>query len=141
MTDEPLTGKDRGSIFDAITPHMIAAAMIGKRPSPNPPQPGYWRIKLVKGGRYVPACIRWVHTTTEPGEPDNRMERSRFLAAFIAEEPTDLHTVWQRRGDAISEGQYRLMCADLQWAKDERPNSPEAQERRAVDWHQGIFPF
>ena len=51
------------------------------------PEPGFWLVRLAKGAPQVPACIRVVQTLAEPGDPLNLMDRSPFIAAFIAGEP------------------------------------------------------
>lgn len=51
--------------------------------------PIYRIVRLVKNGPLCPAATMWVTTRAEPGQPDNRMERSPFIAAFVSGEPTD----------------------------------------------------
>ena len=97
------------------------------------PQPGFWLIRQAKGAPQVPACIRRFHTHYEPGNPLNLMERSPFLAAEIAGEYIGLDAVWQRKGEPITEAEYRFRCADANWAKQHAPEEPIANPRRAVD--------
>ena len=104
------------------------------------PQPGFWLVRLAKGAPQVPAAIVRVHTTAEPGNPANLMERSPFLAAFVAGEPVDLDAVWQRRGEPITEAEYNFRIADLEHAKAWRPDDPRGKPREAVDW-QNVLPF
>lgn len=103
------------------------------------PQPGSWRVRLHRHGPLIVAEIRLVHTTHEPGEPDNLMERSPFLAGFINNAPAPLHRVWQMRHlDAVPPERiaYERDLADWRragrdsWAK----NEPQANPRRPVDW-------
>lgn len=91
------------------------------------PEPGYWLMPAVKGGHPMPACIVWVETTCEPGEPDNKMERSRFLAAFLAGAVVDLDRVALWKKDPISAQEYRFQMADLAHAKEHRPTDPKAR--------------
>lgn len=131
----------RGSIFDAMTPAMIARELMrravrGELDPSGGPEPGYWVIRLVKGGPPAPACIRWVETLHEPGLPENVMERSRFLAAFILEEPADLDAVWRaRQREEITEGDYRFRVDDQRWAKGFKPREAIARPRQRVDWY------
>lgn len=104
------------------------------------PQPGFWLVRPARGAPLVPAAIMRVLTTHEPGDPSNAMERSPFLAAFIAGEPVDLDAVWLRRGEPIGESEYRFRIADLAHAKAWRSGDPLAEPRRAVDW-QTVMPF
>lgn len=94
----------------------------------NKPQPGWWLVRPVSRGDFVPACIRWVETTHEPGNPENLMERSRSLGAFVNETPVALEEVWHRRGLTITEEEYNLAILDAmagiyekrKWTKRER---------------------
>jgi hypothetical protein len=97
------------------------------------PTEGHWLIRLVRNGPPVPACIRLVQTTVEPGEPTNHMERSPFLAAFINDEPVAIDRVWLVRGRPINEGEYRYRCAVTDWAIEHAPDTPEATPTKRVD--------
>jgi hypothetical protein len=98
-------------------------ALISRLRAGNPryldqPAPGFWLMRLVKGGPLVPACIQWIHTTHEPGEPENAMERSPFLAAFLAGKPVDLDRVstWAKEG-TLDEPEYRFRLKEMvEWA-------------------------
>jgi hypothetical protein len=105
------------------------------------PQPGFWMIRLVKGGPEVPARIFRYVTTHEPGNPDNAMERSPSLVAEIAGEPTELDDVWLRSGRAIDEAEYRFQVADHAHAREWRPRDAKSQPRRAIDLMATALPF
>jgi hypothetical protein len=105
------------------------------------PEPGFWLVRLAKGAPLVPAAILRVHTTHEPGNPGNAMERSPFLAAEIAGETCDIDAVWLRKGEPITESEYRFRCADAAHARQWRPDEPQAQPRKAVDWMTAPLPF
>lgn len=51
--------------------------------------PGFWQIRLRKGGPWVPARTFWCDH--EPGEPDNKLDRwpLPYLAGEIIGEPAD----------------------------------------------------
>jgi hypothetical protein len=140
MTDAPLTGKDRGSIFDAMTPAMLDRALLFNRRHSRP-EPGFWLVRRSKGGAWVPAAIILFHTTSEPGQPDNVMERSPFLAAFIEGKPAALDEVWLRRGREIEEWEYRHAVDDQDWLRRHRPGDARANSYRPVDWRQGVIDF
>lgn len=105
------------------------------------PRPGYWLLRLAKNGPRLPAAIMWVHTTREPGNPMNAMERSPFLAAFIAGDPVSLDEVWLRRGTAIAEDEYNFRIADLRHARKFRPDDPLTKPREAIDLDNVPLPF
>lgn len=147
MSDEaPPTG--RGSVFDAITPQQLELWSARRRVDPHatqrePPEPGYWLIRL--GGLKrpaVPACIRWVHTTHEPGLPENVMDRGRFLAGFVIDEPASMYEIWNaHRAAEISEGEYRYHVDNTRWAKAFAPREAIARPRQRVDWFDQPPPF
>lgn len=97
------------------------------------PQPGHWLIRLIRNGPLVPACIRRVQTTHEPGAADNQMERSAFLAAFINGEPVDIDRVWMVRGQPISRQEHDYRCAVTDWAMQHAPETIEAQPTKRID--------
>lgn len=99
----------------------------------NNPLPGYWLIRLIRNGPPVPACIKVMQTTHEPGEPENRMERSAFLAAFINGQPVDIDRVWMVRGQPITQQEYEYRCAVTDWAMVHAAQSPEAQPTKRID--------
>jgi hypothetical protein len=140
-------GTVRGSIFDAMTPAMLDRAILLRRRDRlrerrlNWPEPGHWLIRFGRDRPAVPACIRWVHTTHEPGLPENPMERSPFLAAFIIEEPAGLDEVWDRKGEPITEAEHRYHVDNARWAKAYAPREAIARPRQRVDWSTQPPPF
>lgn len=107
----------------------------------NNPKEGYWLIRLAKGGPLVPASIQRIHTTFEPGNPQNEMDRSPFLAAFINGNPVSLEEVWHRKGQPISKEEYLFQLADSAWVRDYAPNDPKANPKKAVDFSTLPIPF
>lgn len=105
------------------------------------PQEGYWLVRLVKKGPLVPAAIIREHTTAEPGNPTNKMERSPTLAAYIAGNPCDIDKVWLRRGAPISEAEYKYQVADGEWARSYAPNDPKAEPNKPIDLLKSRTPF
>lgn len=106
-------------------------------------EPGYWLIRLVKGGPRVAARIWWVETVVDPDFPENRMDgtRSPFFAAEIDGAPADLITVWMGRLQSISEQEYRFRVADSAWARQHKPDEPIANPRRRIDLMTAPLPF
>lgn len=114
----------------------------------DPVRAGYWLARARVGprgtfGPLCPAAIIVMHTKTEPGAPNNRMERSPFFAAFFAGEPIDIwslrpatHTAGSRiirLERAIDEAEYRYRCAELAWATRYAPHEPIANPHKALD--------
>ncbi len=97
------------------------------------PEPGFWMVKLAKGGVDVPARIFRETCAAEPGDPENRMERPAFLVAEILGEVATLDDVWLRRGRAIEAAEYRFQVADFAHAQAWRPHDPKHAPRAAVD--------
>jgi len=96
-------------------------------------EPGHWMIRLHRRGIPTPAAIMWLHTTAEPGEPKNVMERSPFLGAFIAGEPARIEDVWHRRGKPIDADEYEYQVALVRYCREHDPSAPEANPRLPVD--------
>lgn len=103
------------------------------------PAPGFWMIRLVKGGPEVPACIAYEATTHEPGDASNAMERPAHLTAYIAGDPVDPSAVWETRGREIAELEYRFQLADLQWRKQHEPS--KANPRTPINLKTEPSPF
>ena len=117
------------------------------------PRPGYFLLRLVKGGRLVPARIYRpcpmiepcrdvmiggiVYPDLEPGEvhPDDwcrPCDRSRPLRADIAGEPCDPLRVWEG-GAFTTRAEWRYQEDDLDWARAHAPATPQARPTQAID--------
>ena len=107
----------------------------------NKPEPGYWMMKLGKGTVESPCSIQWEHTTYEPGNPENVMERSPILTARINGEIVDLELVWTRRGREITKVEYDFHIADIEWLKQNQPDHPKANPTEKVDFLKAPLPF
>lgn len=97
------------------------------------PEPGFWMVRLVKGGVDVPARIFRETCLAEPGAHANRMERPTFLVAEILGETVPLDDVWLRRGRPIDAAEYRFQVADFDHAVAWRPGDPKHAPRARVD--------
>lgn len=117
---------------------------------------GYWLVRHRVGprglyGPLCPAAIMWVHTTAEPGRPDNEMDRSPFLAAFIGGEVVSFATLFPTTDDLgerivrieqeIDEKEYQFRLADAAWAKKHAPHEPAANPRKRINLLQAPLPF
>ena len=97
------------------------------------PEPGFWAIRLTRGGVEVGARIWWHQTRFEPGVHSNLMERSPILSAEIDGKPVTPYDVRIQRGREISEEVYLYLVADRAWARKHRPEDPAANPRKPVD--------
>jgi hypothetical protein len=111
------------------------------------PEPGFFKLRLVKGGPFVGARIEY-GPTRDPltGEP---LDRSWHYAAdingFVDQNPRpepndDVWKVWEF-GQRIDEAEYRFLIADREWAAKHAPELPEATPRKPVDLRQIPIPF
>ena len=106
------------------------------------PEPGFFKLRLVKGGPWVPAVLflpcPWVPPLgaqeVELGAPGpdewcRPIERSRQLLALIGNRPGDVDKVWTW-GERIGANEYawRMKLAD--WATS--AGAPEATPRQPV---------
>lgn len=56
--------------------------------------PIYKVTRFLRNGPLCPACVIWIQTRSEPGEPNNRMERSQHLAGYISGQPADPRRIY-----------------------------------------------
>lgn len=105
------------------------------------PEPGYFRLRLVKRGPWVPALI-WqpcpmvipvpLELTPAPEDWCRPAERSRPLRATIGTSEANPFEVWIS-GYFITAQEY-LYRLDLQkWATRHAPRQPEAKPKQSVD--------
>lgn len=105
------------------------------------PEPGYFKLRRVRGGPWVPAII-WrpcplimpepLEATPAPEEWCCPTERSRVLRARIGDQEASPDDVWAS-GRRISPKEYALRLAVRTWALTYAPAQPEANERQPVD--------
>lgn len=103
------------------------------------PQPGFFQLRLVKLGPFVPAriartCVCTVNGGDAQAEHDWRPTCDRFppLEATINGEPADLYRVWLG-GRAITKAEFDFLTADTAHARQFRPDSPRANPRTPID--------
>ena len=105
------------------------------------PLPGFWAMRLARHGAEVGACIAIVQTLVDPDFPDNLMERSPFMVAFLNGAVADPYEVWTRKGREITEAEYQHLVKDREWARQWMPESPEANPKRSVNPRQSAPVF
>jgi hypothetical protein len=105
------------------------------------PEPGYFKLRLVRKGPPVPAII-WrpcplilpdLIEETAPGPEDWlwATERARPLRARIGNDEACPFEVWER-GQIIGAREYAVLLARGKWAMRFAPAQPEANPRAAV---------
>jgi len=104
-----------------------------------PPKPGFYKLKLVRGGVYVPVRI-WHGPPVVDGEPQDRSPR--WCVAIDGRttddkgELFDIERAWPFCAKEPIDGiTYHYMVAYAQWARAHNIAHPKAQPRRAVDFN------
>jgi len=105
------------------------------------PQPGHFKMRLVKRGPWVPALI-WrpcplilpdpLELTPAPEDWCLPTERPRMLRARIGTTEADPFEVWTN-GQRITAREYHWRLDLARYATDHAPLDPEADPRRRVD--------
>lgn len=109
------------------------------------PEPGYFRMRLVKGGPWVAARIwRPCHCSINGAENDladsgfdvhewlPTCDRFGPLAAECNGKEVEPGWVWER-GQHISEHEYKFLVQDAAWAKAHAPDDPMANPTKPID--------
>lgn len=103
------------------------------------PEPGFFLIRLVKGGPKVAARI--THKPARDPLTGETLDRSPWWAAEINGEPAgepsiqptdEVLRIWHY-GEPVTEDEYRYQLADAQWCAAHAPHEPKANPRRSVD--------
>jgi hypothetical protein len=105
------------------------------------PEPGFFKMRLVRGGPWVAALI-WrpcPMILPQPSEMTPALEdwcfpteRPRLLRATISEDEASPNEVWER-GSRISPREYQKLLDVHRYAVAYAPHEPEANPRRKVD--------
>ena len=104
------------------------------------PEPGFFRIKLTKGGPWVPAIIyRPCPIEFEP-QTFQPVDRHYRLVAEVDGKLVDMSRVWTS-GERITMAEYLFLTADHAWARLYRPDLPEANPERPIDFNTLSPPF
>lgn len=102
------------------------------------PEPGFFEMKLVKGGHLVPARIFLpcpivpADHDCDPFEWGRHSDRSRHLMAEIAGEAADIWRVWTS-GRPIAAKEFEYLARLRSWAVEHAPHEPAARPHEAVD--------
>jgi len=108
--------------------------------TPDRPVAGHYRMKLVKGGPFVPVMI-WRGFGLDP-ETRTPIERGWIWRAMQYDDEVDVWAVWPNcAGEPITAAEYRYQCALRRHAVEHDPAMPEADPRKPVDWNSLRFEF
>ena len=104
------------------------------------PRPGYFKMRIVKGGPFVGAEIR--HGPSRDPETGEELERSWLWEALIdgkharppACDPMNagVFRIWESATE-ISEHEYRFMISDAEWCKQHAPEEPKSKPNAEIN--------
>lgn len=111
-----------------------------------PPVPGYYQMRLTKGGVFVPVFI-WYGAPIIDGEEldrsprwcveiDSKTCRADFDDAgeLIGRVPIEIERAWPYCARwPISEAEFEFLKGRAAWAREHEPNHPAAVPRETVD--------
>lgn len=107
--------------------------------SVDQPEPGFFTLRLVKGGPKVPARI--IHAPATDPLTGETLDRSYWWSAEISGKPAgepsmqptdEVMRIWLF-GEPITEADYRYEVADMDWCLAHAPAEPKANPRQRID--------
>ena len=96
------------------------------------PRPGFFRVRLIKGGPWVAARIFQPCPIEMEPEYWNVLDRSPSLEAEINGLPGRVMRIWLS-GEEISAAEFHYLLDDAGWCERYAPAEPRANPERAVD--------
>lgn len=104
------------------------------------PRPGFFKMKIVKGGCWVGAEIRYSSgTDPDAGEP---LDRGYLFEALIGNKhvrppspdpmKAGVFRIWLSAIE-IPEREYRFLIADADWCAKHAPEEPQANPKDKID--------
>lgn len=108
--------------------------------------PIFRTVRLVKRGPLCPSVVMWVATVHEPGAPDNLMERSPHIAAYLSGEvfdgpPARLYTMGKAGTSHITRAEYERAVAAISANRRANRFDPRCFPFDPVDVEQMPLPF
>lgn len=107
--------------------------MMGTARRIDRPEPGFFRMRLVRGGPWVPA-VTFLPCPIDP-HTGEQLDRARKLMGSVnGEDPSYAvaDRVWIS-GRPISEREFLFLLADGQWCRDHAPDLPEANPTKSIN--------
>ena len=98
------------------------------------PEPGFFRLKLTKGGPWVPAILYRPCPIEFAPETFQGVDRHYRLVAEIDGKLVDVARVWTS-GERIPLAEYLFMKADHAWVRENAPHLPEANPGQSIDFN------
>lgn len=101
------------------------------------PEPGTYKIRLVKGGPWVPVKVWRPCQCTISGPDEHAWQETcdRFAPLQALQDghrKADLEKIWPYLRE-ITESEYEFLAADGQWCRDHAPQEPAANPTKAID--------
>lgn len=102
--------------------------------SGDTPNAGLYKIRRVRHGPWVGVRLWFDTDRTEPGNPENKLDRSAIWRCEIDGQEVELLRAWpQCERNPVDRKEYRWLLADASHARRHRPAAPEANPTHAVD--------
>ena len=92
------------------------------------PEPGYFRMRLVKGGVFVAARIvldGHLWSAEINGEPQGEPDPDHFAVEAV-------HRIWTS-GTRIDQSEHDYLLSVARWAEQNAPASPPANPRKPIN--------
>lgn len=95
------------------------------------PQAGFYRMRLVKNGPFVPVAI-WIEKTVD--ETTGELLDDERYVALVNGKPEDPARIWTYcAARPIEEDEYRYHLEMGQWAAEHQPDHPAAHPRKPIN--------
>lgn len=117
------------------------AALAGENPPihDSEPEAGFFQMRLVRGGPWVPVRI-WLHQVID-GETGELVQDER-LAATVDGRPADPCQIWTRcAAHPVSEQYFAYLTAGSRWDRAHAPHHPAANPTQPTDHLKTPLPY
>jgi hypothetical protein len=107
---------------------------------PDTPIAGFYRFRMRSGGALCGVRI-WHGAPLDPVTGEE-LDRSHRWQAQVNDDPVLLERVWPKcAADAVDEAEYQYLCAVQAWAKENAPDSPQANLMQRINPLTSLVPF
>lgn len=96
------------------------------------PQPGFYKLRLVKGGPFVPARIWTERERHGPRDDLGKYGAREVIRCQVGDELVDVMQAWPGLRP-ITKAEFDYLVATRVWAQEFAPHMPEANERKKID--------